>query len=82
MKIDIIKIGNSKGIRIPKPVLESCAINDAVELEVVEGKLVLSAVTQPRAGWEAAFAAEPETAKDTVLGDGLTNDFDSDEWHW
>lgn len=82
MKIDIIKIGNSKGIRIPKPVLESCAINDAVELEVVDGKLVLSAINQPRAGWEAAFAAERPTMKDTVTGDGLANDFDGDEWQW
>lgn len=83
MKIEIVKIGNSRGIRIPKPVLEACAIGDAVELEVKDGKLVLSPVKrEPRAGWAEAFAANPPDNDERPLLGDFSNDFDEEEWTW
>ena len=57
MKTRIVRIGNSRGIRIPKPFLEQARLRDDVELEVVNQRLVISSPDHPRTGWEAAFRA-------------------------
>ena len=86
MKIDIIKIGNSKGIRLPKAVLEQCGFGDQVELEVRAGEVVLRVARRhPRDGWEDAFQSaadnpEPESALGRFLD--LANEFDETEWTW
>ncbi|MEZ5873181.1 MAG: AbrB/MazE/SpoVT family DNA-binding domain-containing protein [Nitratireductor sp.] len=83
MKIDIIKVGNSKGIRIPKAMLESCAIGDAVELEVQDGKLVLSAITKLREGWEQSFQEMAANGDDELLvGDDVSPDPQEVDWEW
>lgn len=50
MKIDIIKIGNSQGIRIPKTIMEQCGFTDSVEMEIKDGSLILSP-HKVREGW-------------------------------
>ena len=55
MKASIIKIGNSHGLRIPKPILDQCGFKKEVELEVVNQELVVKAVNRPRKNWEASF---------------------------
>ena len=82
MKIGIIKVGNSKGIRIPKALLDACEIGDAVELEVIEGKLVLSPLKNPREGWEESFKADPPDQDEGLLLGEFTNEFDDEEWEW
>lgn len=59
MKVAIVPIGNSRGVRLPKAVLEQCAFADAAELSVEDGRVVLTPVSAPRAGWAEAFAACP-----------------------
>jgi antitoxin MazE len=59
MKVAIIPVGNSRGVRLPKAVLEACQFNDAAELSVEGGRIVLTPVHAPRAGWAEAFAADP-----------------------
>lgn len=59
MKVAIIPVGNSKGLRLPKAVLEECGFTDAAELTVEDGRVVLTPLAEPRAGWAAAFAATP-----------------------
>ena len=54
MRVDLIKIGNSKGVRLPKPLLEACGFVDSVELEVRGQQLILSPSSSPRAGWAEA----------------------------
>lgn len=66
MQADIIRIGNSKGVRIPAAVLKECGIEDSVELLVSEGQIILKPLKQPRAGWEAAFK-QMHAAGDDVL---------------
>lgn len=51
MEVSIIRIGNSKGIRIAKTILEQYDIQDKVELILEEGYLVLKPIPQPRTGW-------------------------------
>lgn len=54
MKIDIIKIGNSQGIRIPKTIMEQCGFSESVEIEIKDGNLVLKPA-QIRVGWAESF---------------------------
>lgn len=86
MKIDIIKIGNSKGIRLPKSVLEQLGLTEEAELEVRGSEAILRAPRrQPRAGWEEVFrtAMEKHGPPDgeLLLGE-FANEFDEAEWTW
>jgi antitoxin MazE len=44
MKIDMIKIGNWKGIRLPQAVLKQCGIDTQVDLEVTDNRIILKAM--------------------------------------
>ena len=84
MKARIVRIGNSKGIRIPKPLIEQTGLRDEVTIEAVGNRLVIRAVRRPRAGWAAAFQAMAAAGDDRLLdGDGTTTDeWDQREWQW
>jgi antitoxin MazE len=80
----IVKIGNSQGIRIPKPVLEQAGLKGEVEIEVRDRKLVIGPVAAPRAGWGAAFAAMAHAGEDEMV-DGeapLPTIWDERDWNW
>lgn len=79
MKVPIIQIGNSKGIRLAKPILERYQMTDKVELIFKEGYLILKPAHQPRAGWEAAFQQMHKLGDDELLIDDVFEDEDLDE---
>jgi len=84
MRARIVKIGNSQGVRIPKPLLDQAGIVDDVELEVRENQIIIRPVSNPRSGWEAAFSKMSELGDD-VLVDGMDNishSWDEEEWEW
>lgn len=64
MKVSLIAIGNSRGVRLPKAVLEQCGFDDAAELTVEKGRVVLAPLAEPRAGWADAFAAADTSLTD------------------
>jgi len=65
MKVSLVKIGNSRGVRLPKAVLEQCGFGDMVEMTVQSGKVVLGKPErQAREGWAAAFAAADTSPTD------------------
>ncbi len=66
MKVAIVPIGNSRGVRLPKAVLEQVGLGDAAELSVENGRIVLAPAAARRQGWAEAFAANPapEEAED------------------
>jgi len=82
MKTRIVRIGNSRGIRIPKPLLEQARLREEVELEVQENRLVISSPHRPRAGWEAAFQAMAAAGDDQLLDASLPTRFERSEWQW
>jgi len=84
MKASIIKIGNSRGVRIPKPLFELCGIGDEVEIEVHQHELIIRATHQPREGWEKCFAAMAVCKDDALLDPDLTggSSWDEKEWEW
>lgn len=57
MKAQVVRIGNSRGIRIPKSVIEQCQWHGAVDLIVQQGQLVVRSAAKARAGWDQAFAS-------------------------
>ena len=82
MKVELVRVGNSRGIRIPKPIIEQCRFEDAVELRVENDHLVIAPARLPRAGWEEAFRAAGSSAHDELLLDTPSNQFDREEWQW
>ena len=81
MKINVVRIGNSFGIRIPKPFLEQCNIKNHVEVEVVDETITLKPCTgSPRAGWAAAFKSMHKHGDELVIADKI--DADLSEWQW
>jgi antitoxin MazE len=83
VKTKIVRIGNSRGIRIPKVILDQCHINDEVELETKEDCLVIKSPHTARKGWDLAFKKMHESKDDVlVVSDNIANEFDKDEWEW
>ena len=82
MKVELVRVGNSRGIRIPKPIIEQCGFEDVVELHIESDRLVIAAARQRREGWEEAFRAAGSCAHDDVLLDTPSNEFDREEWRW
>lgn len=83
VKTRIIKIGNSQGVRIPKPMLEQSGLTGDVELEVGNKRIVIHAVEHARQGWEVAFSAMAKHGDDRLLDPTvLDSEWDSEEWEW
>jgi antitoxin MazE len=83
MKTELIRIGNSRGIRIPKPLIEQCGLGDEVDLRIENERLIISPERQPRQGWTEAFRAAGSPADDEfLLESAATNEFDREEWRW
>jgi len=81
MRARIVKIGNSQGIRIPKPLLEQADLGDEVELTLSGRSLIVTRARPARAGWGAAFT-ELATDEDDGLIDTPAPEFDDLEWNW
>jgi antitoxin MazE len=84
MKTNLIRIGNSRGIRIPRAVVEQCRFGALVELEVQDGALLVRPVDQPRAGWDEAFQRMAEQGDDALVDTETTppSSWDESEWEW
>ena len=79
----IIRIGNSQGIRIPKPLLEQSGLRGEVELVVEYNKIIIHAAENPRRHWEEAFAAMAQHGDDVLLDpDVIEAEWDQEEWQW
>lgn len=84
MKTSIVRIGNSKGIRLPKSVLEQCHLKDSVELEVEDNALIIRPAHAPRSGWAEAFSSMVQHGDDRMLDENvaLSTEWDQSEWRW
>lgn len=84
MRARVIKIGNSQGLRIPKPILEQTGIMDDVEIEVDKNQIIIRPVKNAREGWDKAFIRMRKKGDDTPLIDeiDISNSWDEEEWQW
>lgn len=82
MKAQIVQIGNSQGIRIPKVLLEESGIKGEVELELCSDGILIRNVTKPRSDWELRFGAFNEADDDVSLDPSASTEFETREWQW
>jgi len=76
----VIKIGNSRGIRIPKPLIDQIKLGNEVEIVVQRGQLVIRPVSQPRSGWDEQFRAMAEHGDDQLLDKPVAAKWDPSDW--
>lgn len=81
MKAQIIQIGNSQGIRIPKVMLEESGISGEVDVELHPDGILIRNAQKPRAGWDEAFKTLAENDEELLSNEGTT-EFEKKEWQW
>ena len=81
MEASIIAIGNSKGIRLSKTILEKYNITNTVEIILEKGYIILKPIAEPRKGWAKAFEKMHNAGDDTLLIDDVFDNENFDEWN-
>ena len=84
MRARVVKIGNSQGVRIPKPILEQTGIMEDVELKVEKNQIIIRPISNPRAGWDFAFKTMAEAHDDELIDgtENISHSWDEEEWQW
>ncbi|MCP4168991.1 MAG: AbrB/MazE/SpoVT family DNA-binding domain-containing protein [Chloroflexi bacterium] len=84
VKTRIIRIGNSQGIRIPKPIIEQLGFSEEVEMEILPDQLVVRSAYTPRQGWDEQFKAMAELGDDQLHDAEVLSLTEWDEvgWEW
>ncbi len=84
MKTRIVRIGNSRGVRIPKPLLDQTGLQGQVEIRAEDGALVIRAARKPREHWDAAFREMARRGDDALIDDAppSLSGWDEGEWEW
>jgi antitoxin MazE len=81
MEATIIKIGNSKGLRLSKTILDKYNIKDKVEIILEMGQIILKPIESPRKNWEIAFEKMNKEGDDKMLMNDVFNDENFEEWN-
>jgi antitoxin MazE len=84
VKTQIVRIGNSQGIRIPKPLFQQTGLHGDVEITAKDDTLVIRRARKPREGWDKAFREMARRRDDALLDDAppSLSSWDEDEWEW
>jgi antitoxin MazE len=80
MEVSVVKIGNSKGIRLSKTLLEKYNIRDTVDMILEKGHIIIKASSKPRKGWDKAFKEMHASGDDKLLVDDVFEDENLEEW--
>ena len=81
-KTRLVRIGNSRGIRIPKVVIEQLGLGTEVELSVHTDRLVVRSARRPRQGWAKKFREMHERGDDRMIDEFPPTTWDLEEWEW
>jgi len=82
MKTRLIRIGNSRGVRLPKTIIAQAGLTEEVELEVRDGAVVIARAVKPRSGWADAAGEMRERNDDRLLDPPTPTHFDEQGWTW
>jgi antitoxin MazE len=85
MKTKVVKIGNSRGIRIPKSIIHESGLKNEVELEVSDGQIIIKPISTNRESWDTAFKKMGNKQDDILLdSESILNQtkWDQEEWEW
>lgn len=80
MEVSVIKIGNSKGIRFSKTIIERYNIRDTVDLILERGQIIIKPLSKPRRGWEKAFKEMHDSGDDNLIIPDIFEDENPEEW--
>ena len=82
MKARLVRVGNSRGVRIPKPLIEEAQLDEEVELTVRDRALIITSAPSPRSGWAEAARALRSRSEDHLADPEAPTRFDHEEWQW
>jgi antitoxin MazE len=82
MKAQVVQIGNSQGIRIPKVLLEESGIKGEVELEICPDGILIRNISKPRSDWDTKFRSLAEHDDDLPAAEQPSSEFEAKEWQW
>jgi len=82
MKARLVRIGNSRGVRLPKPLIEEAGLGEEVELRVRGGAIEIAPAGRSRAGWAEAARRMREAGEGGLLDGASPTRFDREEWRW
>jgi antitoxin MazE len=82
MKTRLIRIGNSRGVRLPKTIIAQAGLTEELELDVRDGAVVIARAARPRSGWADAAGEMRARDDDRLLAPLTPTHFDEEEWTW
>jgi len=82
VKTHLVRIGNSRGVRLPKPLIEEAGLTEEVELRVQEGAIIIARAAPARSGWADAARNARQRQEDRLLEGPTPTRFDDEEWEW
>ena len=85
MKTKLIRIGNSQGVRIPKPLIEESGLSEEIEMILRDNEIVLRSAEETRKDWEEAFEKMAQQGDDRLLDQEeieRPSEWDETEWTW
>jgi antitoxin MazE len=85
MKTKLIRIGNSQGVRIPKPIIEEIGLSEEIEMVLKDNQIILRSADDTRKNWDQAFERMAEKEDDHLLDQSeieYPNRWDETEWTW
>ena len=85
MKTKLIRIGNSQGVRIPKPIIEEIGLSEEIEMILKDNEIILRSADQTRKGWDSAFEKMAEENDDQLIDEesvDAPSRWDKTEWTW
>ncbi|GAP68275.1 transcriptional regulator, antitoxin, MazE [Bacteroidales bacterium 6E] len=80
MEVSVVKIGNSRGIRFSKTIIERYNIRDTVELILDKGHIIIKPISKPRKGWDKAFMEMHENGDDNLIMPDIFEEENLEEW--
>jgi antitoxin MazE len=80
MEVSVIKIGNSRGIRFSKTLIERYNIRDTVDLILDKGQIIIKPLSRPRKGWEKAFVEMHANGDDKLIIPDIFEEENLEEW--
>ena len=82
MKTRLVRIGNSRGVRLPKAIIDQAGLTEEVELGVRDGAVIIARATSARSGWADAARHMRQRGDDQLLDPPVPTRFDEEEWEW
>jgi antitoxin MazE len=82
VKSKLVQIGNSRGVRLPKPIIEQANLGEVIDIQVREGVILISSPRPTRKGWAEAARLGHQRREDGLLDQPMDTQFDQDEWKW